>query len=84
LRVITDNLKYPGQSPPSITVHALKENKRPIGFAPWPEEKKKRKKRKPVAKRGGHQPSASGSPPTKPPPKPRTVGGTLTTHSNKV
>lgn len=22
-----------------ITVYALKENKRPVGFAPWPEEK---------------------------------------------
>lgn len=29
----------------SITVYALKENKRPIGFAPWPKQKK-RKKRK--------------------------------------
>ncbi len=34
----------------SITIHVLRENKRPIGFAPWPEEpkpkKRKRKKEK--------------------------------------
>lgn len=35
----------------SITVAALRENKRPVGFAPWPEEpapraKDKRKKKK--------------------------------------
>lgn len=28
----------PGQ--PSITVHAKKENARPVGFAPWPEPEK--------------------------------------------
>jgi hypothetical protein len=34
-------------SPIAITVHALKENKRPIGFAPWPKpERKQRTRRK--------------------------------------
>lgn len=40
-------------APPSVIVHALKKNKRPIGFAPWPEEqepakseKRKRKRKK--------------------------------------
>lgn len=38
-------------APPHITVHALKENKRPVGFAPWPEQpKRKRAPRKPPAK----------------------------------
>lgn len=32
-------------SQPSITVYALKENKRPIGFAPWPEEPTKKRKK---------------------------------------
>ncbi len=36
---------YDWQAPPAITVHALKENKRPIGFAPWPEEKPKRRRK---------------------------------------
>jgi len=40
-----------GGSVPEIVVHALKENKRPIGFAPWPEDEPKPKpKRKPRAK----------------------------------
>lgn len=36
---------------PAIVVHALKENRKPIGFAPWPDEpaapkpSKKRKKK---------------------------------------
>lgn len=34
---------------PSITVYPLKQNKRPIGFAPWP--KPERKQRKPRAKK---------------------------------
>lgn len=40
---------YPEPDAPerlTITVHALKENKRPVGFAPWPKPKRsKRKKR---------------------------------------
>lgn len=35
-----------GGSVPSITIYALKENKRPVGFAPWPEPTAKPKKRK--------------------------------------
>lgn len=32
---------------PAITVHALKENKRPVGFArEWPDPKPERKKKK--------------------------------------
>lgn len=40
-----------GASFSTITIYALSENKRPIGFAPWPPEKKrkKRKKRKTVS-----------------------------------
>jgi len=37
------------ESPLTIVVQALRENKRPIGFHPWPEQEtdpKKRKKRK--------------------------------------
>lgn len=45
---------YGWSAPPAITCHVLRENKRPIGFAPWPEEetveepplKKKRKRKK--------------------------------------
>ena len=50
-KVMTDPWEYPDRNPPGIVVHALRENKRPIGFAPWPEErlpekpKKKRKKK---------------------------------------
>lgn len=33
---------YSHQSPPAIIIHVLKENKRPIGFAPWPKEKKRK------------------------------------------
>lgn len=35
---------YPDVAPPAITVHALKENKRPIGFAPWPENTKPKRR----------------------------------------
>lgn len=28
----------------AITVYALRENKRPVGFAPWPKQKKRKKK----------------------------------------
>ncbi len=31
---------------PSITVYPLRENRRPIGFAPWPKEKKAKKRKK--------------------------------------
>lgn len=30
---------------PVVVVHALRENKRPVGFAPWPKPKKKRKRK---------------------------------------
>ena len=30
----------------SITVYALKENKRPVGFAPWPDDPPKRKRKR--------------------------------------
>lgn len=42
-----------GGAVPSVTVHALKENKRPVGFAPWPEPKPVRnRKPKPKPKEG--------------------------------
>jgi len=49
-RAKTDPSDYGWLGPPAITIHVLKENKRPIGFAPWPEEEvpeepKKRKKK---------------------------------------
>jgi hypothetical protein len=39
---------YEGTQPTmtTITVHPLKQNKRPIGFAPWPKEKKRKKRKK--------------------------------------
>jgi hypothetical protein len=37
---------------PSITVYPLKENKRPVGFAPWPVEKAKRKRAAKARKKG--------------------------------
>lgn len=47
VRVNTDPYDYDSASPPNIVVHALRENKRPIGYAPWPgEPKRKRKKKK--------------------------------------
>lgn len=47
-RVLTDPWYYPDNDPPHIVVHALRENKRPVGFAPWPEnpEPKCKKKKK--------------------------------------
>jgi hypothetical protein len=50
-------LDYGIMTGPSITIHVLKENRRPVGFAPWPDlpteepavevvPAKKRKKRK--------------------------------------
>lgn len=30
--------KYVPAPVPAITIHVLKENKRPIGFLPWPED----------------------------------------------
>lgn len=37
MNAITDPTDVPYGSPPAITIHVLKENKRPVGFAPWPE-----------------------------------------------
>jgi hypothetical protein len=38
---------FAGQhAPPTVVVHALKENRKPIGFWPWPEEPKKKRKKK--------------------------------------
>jgi hypothetical protein len=37
--------------PVTIFVHPLRENKRPVGFAPWPEEEKRAKRRKKRKKR---------------------------------
>lgn len=34
----------PRHTPPTITVHALKENKRPVGFV-WPEPQKAKPRR---------------------------------------
>ena len=34
------------ESGPSITVYPLAENKRPVGFGPWPADPKPKKKRK--------------------------------------
>lgn len=40
-----DEVPRPGvHEPPSVTVHALKQNKRPVGFAPWPKAKRKKKR----------------------------------------
>ncbi len=50
MRVVTDPWLDPAKAGSTLTVHALKENKRPIGFAPWPEEKPK-PKRKPATRR---------------------------------
>ena len=44
MRAITDPTTVPPRAAPTITVHALRENKRPVGFAPWPKEKKKGKR----------------------------------------
>jgi hypothetical protein len=46
MRAKTDALDYNYVPPPGIVIHALKGNKRPVGFAPWPKEKKKRKGKK--------------------------------------
>jgi hypothetical protein len=42
---VTDPYNYAPHPGPSIVVHALRKNKRPVGFAPWPKERKKKKKR---------------------------------------
>ena len=34
------------QHQPTITVYALRENQRPVGFAPWPKQKAKKKRKK--------------------------------------
>jgi len=57
MRVITHPLHYDLGTTQTITIHVLKENRRPVGFAPWPDlpdeepavevvPAKKRKKRK--------------------------------------
>jgi len=57
MRVITHPLHYDSMTTRTITIHVLKENRRPVGFAPWPDlldeepavevvPAKKRKKRK--------------------------------------
>jgi len=53
MKVESEPGDYPTRTAPTITVHALKSNKRPIGFAPWPDppKKKPRAKAKPRAKR---------------------------------
>jgi hypothetical protein len=35
----------PKGTPASITIYPLKENKRPLGFAPWPERPEQSKKK---------------------------------------
>ncbi len=40
------DLPVPEYRPPSVVVHALRENKRPVGFAPWPKKPPKKRKRK--------------------------------------
>ena len=40
-----------GGAVPVITVHALKENKRPIGFAEWPPEPKAKRKPRATTRR---------------------------------
>ena len=38
-----DDCDGPVYNRPTIVVHPLKENKRPIGFAPWPDPPKPKK-----------------------------------------
>jgi hypothetical protein len=45
-RAITDPWLYGGAPASAITVYPLKENKRPVGFAPWPEAKKVKRRKK--------------------------------------
>lgn len=40
----TTESKYQQPPVPAIVVHALKANKRPIGYAPWPKDKPKKRK----------------------------------------
>jgi hypothetical protein len=46
MRAITDPSDVPSHELAPIVVHALTENKRPVGFAPWPKEKKRKKKKR--------------------------------------
>lgn len=46
MEVHSDPSQVPYGSPPGIMIHVLRENKRPIGFARWPDEPKEPKKRK--------------------------------------
>jgi hypothetical protein len=45
-KVVTDPWWREQSGHTSITVYALRHNKRPIGFAPWPEAKKAKKRKK--------------------------------------
>lgn len=42
---------------PTIVVHPLKRNKRPIGFAPWPQEKPAKKRRRGKKKKKRRRPA---------------------------
>ncbi len=44
-RVITEPWLTPRGGPTTITVYAMKSNKRPVGFAPWPDDDKKKRKK---------------------------------------
>ena len=48
MKATTEPADYGDRTAPSITIHVLNENKRPIGFAAWTteDEKPKRKPRK--------------------------------------
>ena len=46
MKAVTEAANYPDQNAPHIVVHALRENKRPVGFAPWPKSEKPKKKGK--------------------------------------
>lgn len=46
MSIVPDPAEYVPVAAPAIVVHALRENKRPIGFSPWPEEPKKKRKKK--------------------------------------
>jgi hypothetical protein len=42
----TERPEYKAPPPNFPIVHALRENKKPIGFWPWPDEPKSKKKKK--------------------------------------
>ncbi len=47
MKANTDPRKQPVKAAPSVTIHPLKENQRPIGYLPWPEPEKPKRTRKP-------------------------------------